>query len=350
MKARTTAALGSIAAVLALTLAGCASGDGNAGGARSAAPTKVNFVLNFTAGPQHAEFLAAEKDGFYKKAGLDVDTTTPSSTTDSISLVAGGRADVGLGYAGDVISAEAQGVPVETVAVIHRRIALGLISKPGSGITKPSDLIGKTVGLAMIPANVAMFDAMLAANGIKKSQVNVVPVGFNGVQMVASGKVDAADAVDWYEVGLYKQTTGVAPDYMEFTKFGAPDGYYLSVITSKKYAAQHADTLKAFVKAVLDAEKWTIENPAKANQVILDNVKGVTAEFATHSRDVLDTVIVDSAAKKHGIGWSDKKVWQSMVDFYVKSKQIDTAVDAGDLYTNEYLPSSPVRPTVPAGN
>jgi putative hydroxymethylpyrimidine transport system substrate-binding protein len=335
-------------ALMALPLVGCSAGTGGGDAASDAAPTPVNFVLNFTPGPQHEEFVVAQNDGYYTDAGLDVTMTSPSSTTDSISLVAGGSADVGLSYAGDVISAQAQGIPVQTVAVIHRRIALGLLSNPDSGIKEPKDLIGKTVGLTMIPANVAMFDELLAANDIDPSQVNVVPVGFNGPQMVAAGQVDAADAVAWYELGVYKQLTGVDANYLEFTDFGVPDGYYLSVISSQKFINEHPDALKSFVKATLDAEKWTIENPDAANVILLDNVTGVTEEFAKQSRGVLDTVIVDDASQEHGLGWSDEKVWQDQVDFYKETKQIDSDVDVSSLFTNDFLPADPITVTLPA--
>jgi putative hydroxymethylpyrimidine transport system substrate-binding protein len=337
--------LGILIAFAAIPLVAC-SGTGGGAPSTDGAPTPVNFVLNFTPGPQHEEFVVAA-DSFYSDAGLDVKMTSPSSTTDSISLVAGGSADVGLGYAGDVISAQAQGVPVKTVAVIHRRIALGLLSKPGSGIETPQDLIGKTVGLTMIPANVAMFDELLAANDIDPSQVNVVPVGFNGPQMVASGEVDAADAVAWYELGVYKQLTGEDATYMEFTDFDVPDGYYLSVISSDKFINEHPDTLKAFLQATLDAEKWTIENPDEADDILLANVDGVTKEFARQSRGVLDTVIVDDASQEHGLGWSDEAVWQKQVDFYERTKQIDTDVDVANLFTNDFLPADPVTVDVP---
>jgi ABC-type nitrate/sulfonate/bicarbonate transport system substrate-binding protein len=333
-----------IGVIAALSLTACSTG----GTASTAGVTPVNFVLNFTPGPQHEEFIVAANHGFWKDAGLEVNMTTPSATTDPISLVAGGSADIGLGYAGDVISAAAQDVPITTVAIVHRRIALGLLSKPGSGILTPKDLIGKTVGLTMIPANVAMFDALLASNHIDPSQVKVVPVGFNGPQMVASGEVDAADAVSWYELGVYKQLTGQEPTYLEFTKFGVPDGYYLSVIASNKFIAQHPDTVKAFVKATLEAEKWTIENPDQANDILLKNVTGVTLEFAKASRGALKNVLVDDASQKNGLGWSDQKVWASQVKFYVDSKQIAKTVDVTTLFSNDYLPATPITVNLPA--
>lgn len=331
----------------AVALAACGSedeGDATAGAAGTAAKEQVDFVLNFTPGPQHTEFVVADEEGYYDEAGLDVEMRTPAATTDPIKLVASGQADVGVAYAGDVISAAAQGVPVESIATIHRRIALGLLSKPGSGIEKPQDLIGKTVGLTAIPNNRAMFDDFLERNGVDASQVKVVPVNFNGPQLVAAGKIDACDAVSWYENGVYKQLTGEDPDYLEFTDYGVPDGYFFTLITSKRFRESNEETLKKFVEATLEAEKWTLENRDEATKILVDNVEDVSPEFAKDSRKLLETVIVDDAAREHGIGWSDPQVWATQEQFYEDTGQIEESVDTSQIFTNDLLPSSPVKP------
>lgn len=334
--------------LVALMLAAIASACGSGSSESEGGSKKVNFVLNYTPGPQHTEFVVADNSGYYKKAGLDVRVFPPASTTDSVKLVASGKADLGIGYAGDVIAAAAQDVPVVSVATIHRHLALGLLSKPGSGITTPQSLIGKTVGLTPIPANRALFDDFLKRNGVDKSKVKVVTVNFNGPQLVAAGKIDAADSVAWYENPLYKQLTKQAPEFVKFTDFGVPDSYYFSIITSKRFLSQNPGTVKKFVAATLEAEKWTLENPAEAEKVLTSNVKDVTPEFAQSSRDVLKTIIVDAASQKHGLGWADKSIWAEQVKFFKDTGQIKKSVSVDDLFTNDELPKQPVTVSLPA--
>jgi putative hydroxymethylpyrimidine transport system substrate-binding protein len=329
---------------VAATVSACGSGSSKTAGESE----EVNFVLNYTPGPQHTEFVVADKSGFYKKAGLKVKVFPPASTTDSVKLVASGKADVGIGYAGDVISAAAQDVPVVSVATIHRHLALGLQSKAGSGITTPQSLVGKTVGLTPIPANRALFDDFLKRNGVDKSKVKIVTVNFNGPQLVAAGKIDAADAVSWYENPLYKQLTHEEPEFVKFTDFGVPDSYYFSIITSKRYLAKNPQTVKKFVAATLKAEKWTMEHPAEAQKVLTTNVKDVSPEFATSSREALKPIIVDAASQKNGLGWADKKIWADQVKFFKDTGQIKKAVSVDDLFSNDYLPKKPITVSQPA--
>jgi len=121
------------------------------------AAEKTSFALNWVPGPQHTEFVVAKYNGYFEKAGLDVDMHAPAASTDPIKLVASGNDQFGIAYAGDVIQARAQGVPVVVVAVIQRKIPLGLISQPGAGIKEPKDLLDKTIGLTPVPNNRAMF-------------------------------------------------------------------------------------------------------------------------------------------------------------------------------------------------
>jgi putative hydroxymethylpyrimidine transport system substrate-binding protein len=307
------------------------------------AAEKVNFSLNWVPGPQHTEFVAAKQNGFFEKHGLDVEMHPPASSTDPIKLVASGNDQFGIAYGGDVVQARAQGVPVVSVAVIHRKIPLGLITSASSNIKEPKDLEGETIGLTPVPNNRAMFWDFVKRTGIDKDSLKVVTVQFNGPQVVAAKKADAADAVSFYELGVYKQVTGEAPSYMPFTDYGVPDGYFFTIITSESYLKSNPEQVKAFVAAVLEAEKWTIENPDEARKTLLANVPDVSEEFAKQSREAIDPMVVDKDTDTHGIGWNSPEVWQSMADWYAEQGLIPSKIDAAAAYSNDFLPKEPVK-------
>jgi ABC-type nitrate/sulfonate/bicarbonate transport system substrate-binding protein len=312
-------------------------------GSTSWAAEKTNFALNWVPGPQHTEFVVAKYNGYFEKNGLDVDMHAPAASTDPIKLVASGNDQFGIAYAGDVIQARAQGVPVVAVAVIHRKIPLGLISKPDAGIKEPKDLLGKTIGLTPVPNNRAMFWDFVKRTGLDKDKLKVVTVQFNGPQVVAAGKADAADAVNFYEIGVYKQVTGQQPAFMNFTDFGVPDGYFFTIITSEANLKKNPDSVRRFVDAVLQSEKWTVEHPDDARKVLLSNVKEVTEEFAKQSRQAIDAMVTDSDTQAHGVGWNSPKVWETMAAWYAEQGLTKTKVNAADCFSNEFLPKEPVQ-------
>jgi putative hydroxymethylpyrimidine transport system substrate-binding protein len=306
------------------------------------AADKINFALNWVPGPQHTEFVVAKYHGFFEAEGLDVEMHPPAASTDPIKLVASGQDQVGIGYAGDIIGARAQGVPVVSIAAIHRHIALGLLSRPEDHLTKPKDIEGKIIGLTPVPNNRAMFWDFVAKNNIDKSKLQIVTVQFNGPNVVAAKKADLADAVSWVEVGVYKQITGTAPNYIQFTDYGVQDGYFFCIITSDELLKTKPDLLRRFNTAVLKAEAWTVEHPDEARQILLSHVKEVSEEFAKQSRSIIDKLVRDDSTAKHGLGWQDPQTWTKMADWYYDQKVIDKKIDADSAFSNALLPVPPV--------
>src|ERR1700752_1102063 len=75
---------------LALVLAGLAVG------VAPAAAQKLTFTLNWVAGGDHAPYFYAQKMGWYKQAGIDVDFETGRGSAASAQKVGAGQSQLGL--------------------------------------------------------------------------------------------------------------------------------------------------------------------------------------------------------------------------------------------------------------
>lgn len=311
--------------------------------AKESAGTKVNVVLNWKEGPQHTEFVVAVYKGFFAKEGLDVTLHSPASPPDSIKLAASGEDDFGVTNAGDALQAIDKGVPIKAIAALHRRNTLGLVSRPEDKILHPQDVVGKTVGLDLQPIVRAMFFDFLLRNRIKADAVKVVNIGYDCVPLLLAKKLDLCDSVSWYEPPQYKEITGHWPDNMIFTDYRVPDGYYLTIIASKKILAEQPETTKRFLKAVFRAERWTLLHPDEARKLLLSRVPEVGPVFAKGCRMVLDKIIVDKDTASHGLGWQSSRVWSTMAKWYFDQHFVTRVLAPKDLFTNEYLPNPPVK-------
>ena len=69
---------------------------GVAFGASPAAAQKITFTLNWVAGGDHAPYFYAQKMGWYKQAGLDVDFETGRGSAASAQKVGAGQSQLGL--------------------------------------------------------------------------------------------------------------------------------------------------------------------------------------------------------------------------------------------------------------
>src|SRR5258708_27500210 len=79
-----------IAKVALGTLAGIALG------AAPAAAQKLTFTLNWVAGGDHAPYFHAQKMGWYKQAGIDIDFETGRGSAASAQKVGAGASQLGL--------------------------------------------------------------------------------------------------------------------------------------------------------------------------------------------------------------------------------------------------------------
>src|SRR5205085_8826407 len=75
-------------AVPALVLAGCGGGSGE--------PRRVTIALDFTPNGVHAGIYATVSKGLDRQHGVKLVIRQPSASTDSLKLLASGRADLAI--------------------------------------------------------------------------------------------------------------------------------------------------------------------------------------------------------------------------------------------------------------
>ena len=116
----------------ALLLTGCGA-EGAASTADSAdSGSKDNLhhltvVLDWYPNALHAFLYEAQEKGYFAEQGLDVDIQSPAGVNDAMSMVAAGKADIGLYYQQDVIptvSLYAECVSSVSRAIWIRRVSL----------------------------------------------------------------------------------------------------------------------------------------------------------------------------------------------------------------------------------
>ena len=129
-----------IAKVAAATLAGVALG------ALPASAQKLTFTLNWVAGGDHAPYFYAQKMGWYKQAGIDVEFETGRGSAASAQKVGAGASQLGLSDMAGVLLFRGKGLDLVGLMNVYANSPQGLYWLKSSGINSLKDLAGKKIG------------------------------------------------------------------------------------------------------------------------------------------------------------------------------------------------------------
>jgi len=222
-------------------------------GGESAGPTTL--ALDFQPNPVHA--------GIYAADGLQV--RVPSSSTDSLKLLATGRADMAVVDIHDLGLARERGADIVGVGALVQRPLAAVIAR--AGIRRPRDLEGKRVGVTGLPSDDAVLRATVEHDGGDYSKVKRTTIGFTAVPSLIAGKVDAVVAF-WNAEGVALRQRGVQTREFRVDDYGAPR-YPELVLAVKRDSLGKVDQvlakLAAGTRAALADRKATIDELVKVS-------------------------------------------------------------------------------------
>src|SRR3979490_579585 len=115
-------------------------------GAAQAADT-VTIQLKWVSQAQFAGYFVAKEKGFYKDAGLDVTIKPGGPDVAPPQVIAGGGAYVVVDWMPAALDSREKGVPLVNISQTFKKSGLELTCRAETGIKKPADLKGKTVGV-----------------------------------------------------------------------------------------------------------------------------------------------------------------------------------------------------------
>jgi NitT/TauT family transport system substrate-binding protein/putative hydroxymethylpyrimidine transport system substrate-binding protein len=245
-----------------LALAGLTAGCGG-GGAEPGAPIGATLVLDFTPNAVHSGIFAAQAEGFYEEAGVDLSVHAPGESTDAPKLLAAGRTDFAILDITDLGIAREHGLPLVGVMPIVQRPLAAVLARADRGIASPKELEGKTVGVTGLPSDEAVVDSEVGAAGGNPSAVKEVTIGFNAVSSLAAGKVDAATGF-WNAEGVALRQQGVPIRTFKVDRYGAPPYPELILTTTEATLRKDPKLVEDVVAATRRGYRFTEAHPSRS--------------------------------------------------------------------------------------
>jgi putative hydroxymethylpyrimidine transport system substrate-binding protein len=224
----------------------------------------VSVALDWYPNANHAGLYLAQERDYYAEQGLAPEFYTPSDPTTVLQTVGAGRDDFGISYQTDILLARAAGVPVVSVLALVQTPLQGVMVLADSGITRPADLVGKTVGYPGIPSQEAFLATMLEDDGATMDDVDLVNIDFNLVPGLISGQVDASLGAFWTHEPILAEQEGYPTNVLKVDDWGVPAYYELVIAASEATVIQRSELVERFLRATRRGYEEAIADPAAA--------------------------------------------------------------------------------------
>ena len=229
--------------------------------ALSAGPAQAEIKLKmmYTAVSGFAAGYVAQEQGFFRKRGIDMEFIQTMSSGNNPPALVSGSVQVAGPTMPTLLQANDAGLDLVVISSgsVYPLEADILVARQGSGIQKPADLKGKTVG---VPGLGALLHFMLVrnmkANGVDQSAVKFVEVSFpQAADALKSGQIDAYPAQAPFTARILQSGAGYeVSNWLKDT----PDGTLTVVFaTTRKWADENKETVKNIREALREAAEYS---------------------------------------------------------------------------------------------
>lgn len=136
---------------------------------------KINFQLDWLPGGDKAPVYVGVARGFFAEEGLDVSIAQGRGSTDAISKIATGSADVGLSDLVALLVAKAgQSVPVKAIYSQFSKAPYAFFVLESSGINSVADVAGKKIATSAFTSANVFLPLLLEVNGVAENNIQLI--------------------------------------------------------------------------------------------------------------------------------------------------------------------------------
>jgi len=307
--------------------------------ARAASLRPVSMRLDWLYQGPNAGFMVAQKKGFYKDVGLDVDVGTGKGSGSTAQLVATKATQFGFADGFSVGYTIAKGASIKMVGAVYRRNPTAIVVLADSGIEKPKDLQGKTLAIPTGGAGFQQWPAFAKGCGIDTSSIKIVNTDPAGTPpALITGKVEgiggfAQGFVPSVEIRGNKKARILW--YADCGVTAVSNG----IIVHPDLIKEDPGLIRAFVAASIKGFLYDRQHPEESCAIVKSYSEAVDLAITRREMEISWTTWVTPNTAGKPLGWMSDKDWQSTVGVLKQYGGVTTPLTPGDIYTNDYVPN-----------
>lgn len=286
----------------------------------------VNFMIDWLPAGDKAAIYYGVDSGIFAEADLDVTVSVGRGSSDVVTKLATGTADIGSGGMAALLQAVAtENVPVKAVLSVYTIEPDAIFTTEDSGIASLQDLVGKRVATATFSSSNVVWPLLLQENGIEPDAIELLKVDPGALApMLATGQIDAS--INWLTVAPAFEATlteaGKSFKSLPWSDYGF-DGYGLSIFASDRMIAERPEVLKRFLAAYLKATEAAIADPAAAAAALKARVPEVDKEIARRQWEASIPLMINEVTEASGMGAFEPGLLQETWSWVARSQELD---------------------------
>ena len=305
-----------------------------AGSAR--AETKIDFVLNWIAGGDHAAYYYALQEGWYREAGIDLTIEQGKGSSMSSQRTGVGKNQIGLADLGTALVTKGKGADLVAVMNVYANSPYGMYWLKSSGIEGPEDFVGKKIGNPPWDAARAMWPALAQKVGVAADGVTWVNVQPNAkLSALKAGSIDVTTS--FYNIHhIFQAQLGDDMGFFAWKEYGI-NPYGNSIIAHGPFLKENPEAVRAFVQVSQKAFRLCVEAPEPCIDALVAANTGLKKDNELANFALVVELMTDAHSQSAGLGYFDPS---RMTDDYAlveSSFDLEQPFDIETAYTNDFI-------------
>jgi NitT/TauT family transport system substrate-binding protein len=307
--------------------------------APAAAQQKLDFILNWVPGGDHAPYYFAKKQGWYAKEGIDLNLEPGKGSALATQKVGAGANPIGLADMGGVLVAKGKGADTVAVFNVYANSPQGMYWLKSSGIKGIKDFPGKKIGNPAADGARTMWPALAKANGIDPKSVTWVNIDANA--KLSALKAKAIDVTtSFYNIHhVFQKELGADMGFLAWREVGL-NPYGNSVIVNADFLGKNKPLIDKFVKVSQRAFAACVKDPKPCVQALIDANGALSFDNELVNWQLVEVLMSDKTSREVALGIHDDNRMKADYELVRDYVGIDKPFDVKSTYTNEFLDRS----------
>jgi NitT/TauT family transport system substrate-binding protein len=305
----------------------------------AAAQQKLDFILNWVPGGDHAPYYYAKKLGWYAKEGIDLNLEPGKGSALAVQKVGAGANPIGLADMGNVLLGRAKGADSVAVYNVYANSPQGLYWLKSSGIKGIKDFPGKKIGNPAADGARPMWPALAKANGIDPKSVTWVNVDANAkLSALKSKSIDITTS--FYNIHhIFQRELGEDMGFVAWREIGL-NPYGNSVIVNAAFLAKNRPLIDKFVKVTQRAFAACVKDPKPCVEALIEANGALKYDNELQNWMLVEVLMSDKFSREVALGIHDDGRMKADYELVRDYIGLDKPFDVKTTYTNEFLDRS----------